>query len=80
MSIRVRKSIKLIPGVRVDISKSGLSTTIGGKGATINLKPGRKARATVSIPGTRLSYTTTVSAGDRSHDSLTYSLLRVDSC
>lgn len=66
MGLRVRKSIKLMPGVRLNISKSGISTSIGVKGATVNLKPGRKARATVGIPGSGLSYTTTLSSGDKS--------------
>jgi hypothetical protein len=68
MSLRFRKSIKIMPGVRINVSKSGISTSIGVKGATVNLKPGRKARATVGIPGTGLSYTTTLSSGDKSHE------------
>lgn len=68
MGIRVRKSIKLMPGVRLNISKSGISTSIGVKGATVNLKPGRKARATVGIPGTGLSYTSTLSPGEKSSE------------
>ena len=55
MSFRFRKSIKLFPGVRINLSKSGVSTSIGTRGATINLKSGRKARGTVGIPGTGLS-------------------------
>jgi hypothetical protein len=58
MGIRVRKSIKIMPGVRLNISKSGVSTSIGVKGATVNLKPGRKPRTTVGILGTSLSCTT----------------------
>lgn len=55
MGFRFRKSIKLFPGVRLNISKTGLSTSIGGRGATINLgKNG--ARGTVGIPGSGLSY------------------------
>ncbi|MCF8576947.1 DUF4236 domain-containing protein [Pseudomonas aeruginosa] len=33
MAIRFRKSIKVVPGVRLNISKSGVSTSVGGKGA-----------------------------------------------
>lgn len=62
MPLRARKSIKIMPGVRLNISKSGVSTSIGVKGATVNLKPGRKTRATVGIPGTGLSYTMTGAA------------------
>ena len=57
MGFRFRKTIRLLPGLRLNISKSGLSTSIGGKGATLNLGP-RGARGTVGIPGTGLSYST----------------------
>lgn len=58
--MRFRKSIKLLPGVRVNLSNSGISTSVGPKGASVNLKPGRKTRATVSLPGTGLSHTETI--------------------
>ncbi|EOT7804357.1 MULTISPECIES: DUF4236 domain-containing protein [Pseudomonas] len=37
MAIRFRKSIKVVPGVRLNISKSGVSTSVGGKGLTANV-------------------------------------------
>ncbi|HHX0999896.1 TPA: DUF4236 domain-containing protein [Pseudomonas aeruginosa] len=37
MAIRFRKSIKVVPGVRLNISKSGVSTSAGGKGLTANV-------------------------------------------
>lgn len=58
--MRFRKSIKLLPGVRVNLSNSGISTSAGPKGASVNLKPGRNSRATVSLPGTGLSHTETL--------------------
>ncbi|WP_312141156.1 DUF4236 domain-containing protein [Stutzerimonas nitrititolerans] len=54
MAIRFRKSIKIAPGVRLNVSKSGLSTSIGGKGATVNVSK-RGTRVTAGIPGTGLS-------------------------
>ena len=56
--MRFRKSIKLFPGVRFNLSKSGVSTSIGVKSATINIEPGRSTRATAGIAGTGLSQTT----------------------
>jgi hypothetical protein len=45
----------MFPGVRVNISKGGLSTSFGIPGATVNV--GRRGiRGTVGIPGTGLSY------------------------
>ncbi|WP_427196703.1 DUF4236 domain-containing protein [Pseudomonas aeruginosa] len=37
MAIRFRKSIKVVPGVRLNISKSWVSTSVGGKGLTANV-------------------------------------------
>ena len=59
--MRFRKTIKLLPGVKINIGKTGLSTSIGPKGATVNLKPGRKARASVGIPGTGISHSQNLS-------------------
>ena len=59
--MRFRKSIKIMPGVKINLSKSGISTSVGTNGATVNIKPGRKTRATVGIPGTGLSHTQNVS-------------------
>ncbi|MDE1487658.1 DUF4236 domain-containing protein [Xenorhabdus bovienii] len=60
MALKFRKRIKIAPGVYINVSKSGISTSIGGKGATINIgKNGTKA--TVGIPGTGLSYSTKLS-------------------
>ena len=58
MGFRFRKSIKLLPGVRLNLSKSGLSASVGKPGATINLSQ-RGARTTVGVPGTGLSYSAT---------------------
>jgi L,D-peptidoglycan transpeptidase YkuD (ErfK/YbiS/YcfS/YnhG family) len=58
MGFRFRKRIKILPGFWFNMSKRGISTSIGGKGLTVNLKDG-KTRTTVGIPGTGLSYRTT---------------------
>ncbi|WP_104470639.1 DUF4236 domain-containing protein [Acinetobacter indicus] len=56
MSFRFKKSIKIIPGIKLNISKNGLnSVTIGKPGASVNISKKGK-QATVGIPGTGLSY------------------------
>lgn len=55
MSFRFRKSIKIAPGIRVNLSKSGVSTSIGPKGSTVNISK-RGVKHTAGIPGTGLSY------------------------
>jgi Protein of unknown function (DUF4236)/Bacterial SH3 domain len=57
MGFRFRKSIKLFPGIKLNFSKSGMSTSIGGQGATINLSK-RGTRQTIGLPGTGLSFST----------------------
>ncbi len=58
MGFRFRKSFKIMPGIRVNFSKSGASVSVGGKGLTANFS-GRGTRTTVSIPGTGVSYSET---------------------
>lgn len=47
-----RKRIKVAPGIHINLSKSGVSTSIGGKGFTYN----SRGRVTASIPGTGIRY------------------------
>ena len=54
MGFRFRKSFKVVPGVRLNLSKSGLSTSLGGKGVTLNLSK-KGHRTTVDLPGSGMS-------------------------
>lgn len=47
-----------MPGVRLNLSKSGVSTSIGRRGATVNVSK-RGVRSTLSVPGTGLSWSST---------------------
>jgi len=58
---RFRKTISVLPGVKVNLSKTGVSTSVGGKGATFNVGHGKK-NVTLGIPGTGLSYRTQASS------------------
>ena len=62
MGLRYRSSFKLFPGIRLNLSKSGVSASFGVPGATINLGP-HGARATIGLPGTGLSYSTRLGGG-----------------
>lgn len=57
MPIRLRKRIKILPGVYINLSKSGISTSIGVRGASVTVGHG-KTRTNVGIPGTGISYNT----------------------
>lgn len=62
MGFRFRKSVKILPGIRLNFSKSGISTSLGGPGASINIGP-KGTRKTVGLPGTGMSYSTFSSHG-----------------
>lgn len=55
MGLRIRKTLTIIPGVRLNLSKSGGSLSLGGKGMTVNLNK-NGAKETVGLPGSGLSY------------------------
>jgi hypothetical protein len=55
MGFRFRRSVRLAPGLRLNLSKTGVSATLGRPGASVNV--GRRGvRGTVGLPGTGLSY------------------------
>jgi hypothetical protein len=57
---RFRKTFSILPGVRINLSKTGVSSSIGGHGATVNV--GKNGpMVTLGIPGTGLSYRTSIS-------------------
>lgn len=58
MGFRFRKRFKIIPGIWLNLSKSWVSTSIGGKGLTANFKDG-KTKTTANVPGTSLNYSET---------------------
>ena len=59
---RFRKTFSILPGVRINLSKTGVSTSLGGHGATLNVGHG-KENVTLGVPGTGLSYKTPATTG-----------------
>jgi hypothetical protein len=55
MSRRFRQSFKILPSLKLNLSKSGLSASIGGAPFTLNLGP-RGIYGATSIPGTGISF------------------------
>lgn len=58
MGWRLFRRIKLFPGLRLNLSKSGPSLSLGGPGAWLTLNR-RGRRQTIGVPGTGVSHTTT---------------------
>ena len=53
-----RKSIKIMPGVHLNFSKTGVGYSIGPRGAKYTVSPRGRVTQSVSIPGTGIRYQT----------------------
>jgi hypothetical protein len=63
MGFQARKSFKVMPGVRMTVSKGGVSTSVGVRGARISRSTSGRTTRTVGIPGTGLYHTKSSSSG-----------------
>lgn len=62
MAFRFRKKIRIAPGISLNISKKGISSmTIGKPGASLNIG-GKNPKATIGIPGSGMSWTTSLAS------------------
>lgn len=66
--MRFRKSIRIMKGVRVNFSKSGMSLTAGVRGASVNIGP-RGTYLNTGIPGTGLYNRTRIGGSSSSRSS-----------
>jgi hypothetical protein len=62
--------VKVLPGVRLNVSKRGAGVSVGPRGAKLSVNTRGQVRKTAGIPGTGLSYTTQskLSAGVKPED------------
>ena len=60
---RFRRSIKIMPGVKVNFNKNSVGVTFGGKGAHYTINSSGRKTASVGIPGTGLYYTESTGGG-----------------
>ena len=56
MGLRFNKRITILPGIRLNLSKSGISLSGGVKGLRATIGSNGKLTTTASLPGTGLSY------------------------
>ena len=63
MGFRFRKSVKIAPGVRLNIGKKSVGISAGVKGARVSVNSKGRVTKTVGLPGTGLSYTKTGKIG-----------------
>lgn len=56
MALRFQRRVSLFPGVRLNFSRSGVSATIGVRGASVTLGGPGGATANLGVPGTGLAW------------------------
>lgn len=65
MGFRFRKSVKIAPGVRLNIGKKSVGISAGVKGARVSVNSSGRKTTTVGLPGTGLSYSKSEKIGGR---------------
>jgi hypothetical protein len=68
MSWRFRRSVKILPGVRLNVSTRGLGVSAGPRGAKVSVNTQGEVRRTVGVPGTGLYHTTLSRLSNRGVD------------
>lgn len=61
--MRFQKSIRLAPGIRINLSKSGMGVSVGPKGLKLGVDAKGRRYSSVGIPGTGISQRTYMKAG-----------------
>lgn len=68
MGWRFRRSVKIAPGVRLNIGKRSIGASVGPRGAKVSANTRGEVRRTMGLPGTGLSYTEQSKLRSDSHD------------
>lgn len=68
MPIRFHRQFTLFPGVKVNVSKTGMSITVGGKGFHLNFSK-RGVMQTTNLPGKGLSHRSYILKGEEDDES-----------
>jgi hypothetical protein len=58
MGFRFQRRIRIAPGVRLNLSKSGIGASVGRTGLRLGMDAKRRKYFSVGLPGTGLSYRT----------------------
>ena len=79
MSLRFYRRIALIPGLRLNASRGGLSLSIGHRGAWYTVGPHGHRRVALGLPGSGLFYTQSIPPGPpiRHHHRIAFAILVV---
>ena len=58
MGFRFQRRVRVAPGVRLNLSKSGIGVSLGRTGLRLGMDATRRKYFSVGLPGTGLSYRT----------------------
>ena len=56
MGLRFQRRVKLLPGVHLNLSMSGVGVSVGGRGAHIGVTARGQRYTSVGLPGTGISW------------------------
>lgn len=59
MAMRIRKSVKIAPGVKLNLSKKSAGVSVGGKYGRMSVNTSGRVTKSASIPGSGISYVST---------------------
>lgn len=62
MGFKVRRSVKIAPGVRLNVSNKNIGLSAGVRGARVSVNTNGRTTRTTGIPGTGVSHTSTSSS------------------
>jgi hypothetical protein len=65
MGLKMRKSFTLCKGIKLNVGKRGVGVSIGTKGLKYSMNTSGRKTATIGIPGTGLSYSTTLGSKNK---------------
>jgi hypothetical protein len=65
--MRFQKSIRIAPGIRINLSKSGVGVSVGPKGLKVGVDGKGQRYSSVGIPGTGISQRSYQKAGEDGH-------------
>jgi hypothetical protein len=65
--MRFQKSIRIAPGIRINLSKSGVGVSVGPRGLKVGVNGNGQRYSSVGIPGTGISQRTYSKADEDGH-------------
>jgi hypothetical protein len=56
VGLRFQRRVKILPGVRLNLSRSGIGVSVGGRGAHLGITARGQRYSSIGIPGTGVSW------------------------